>query len=213
MHQHVAPVVHVGHGVAGGGPAQLGIQRVQLAQRVRAQAREHQITVHRQCPMPLGDQRLRVRHHVQGHRGLAAGFRSVDLYDSPLRHAAHAERDVKGERAGGNRLDVHGLMGFTQLHDRALAILLLQLADGGLQCLLFFIPQVCCGYCCFFQCVSPYTLLWYRSGRTLFEAELLSVNMCSYSITLHHFSGCVNLFLHPGRDCCRQCGCKKITIP
>ncbi len=55
--------------MAGSGPAQLGIQRVQLAQRVRAQAREHQITVHRQCPMPLGDQGLRVRRHVQGHVG------------------------------------------------------------------------------------------------------------------------------------------------
>ena len=44
---------------------------------------------------------------VQGERGLAGGFRPVDLDDAAARQAADAERDVEAERAGGDRLDVH----------------------------------------------------------------------------------------------------------
>jgi hypothetical protein len=46
------------------------------------------------------------------------------------RHAADAERDVEPERAGGQRLDVVHGAAFAELHDGALAELLLDLADG-----------------------------------------------------------------------------------
>ena len=51
---------------------------------------------------------LRLRHDLQGERGLAGGFRSVDLDDAPARQPADAERDVEAERARGDRLDVDG---------------------------------------------------------------------------------------------------------
>ena len=44
--------------------------------------------------------------HLQRERGLAGGFRSVDLDDAAARQAADAECDVETQRAGGDRLDV-----------------------------------------------------------------------------------------------------------
>jgi hypothetical protein len=59
--------------------------------------------------------------------GLAGGFRAVDLDDAALGQAADAEREVHGERARRERLDLH-LGVAAQAHDRALAELL---GDGG----------------------------------------------------------------------------------
>jgi len=64
-------------------------------------------------------------------RGLAGGFRPVDLDDAPLRQAAHAKGDVEAEGARGDSLDVVGGTGITQAHHRSLAELLLDLAQGG----------------------------------------------------------------------------------
>ena len=44
---------------------------------------------------------------VQGEGGLAGGLRAVDLDDAAARHAADAERDVEGDGAGGDGLDLH----------------------------------------------------------------------------------------------------------
>ena len=41
LHQHVAPVVHIGKSVAARPQAQVVVQGLQLAQRVGSQAREH----------------------------------------------------------------------------------------------------------------------------------------------------------------------------
>ena len=67
--QHVAPVVHVGEVVRRRRPAQRAVDGAQFAQRVRAQAGEHQEAVDGQRPVPCGEQRLRVGRHVQGHVG------------------------------------------------------------------------------------------------------------------------------------------------
>ena len=69
MHQHVAPIVHVGKGMARRRPAQVGIQTTQLTRRVGPQTGKHHIPVHRQGAVPLGNQRLRVGRHVQRHIG------------------------------------------------------------------------------------------------------------------------------------------------
>ena len=69
--------------------------------------------------------------HLQRQRGLARGFRAVDLDHAAARQAADAERDIQSERAGGHRFDVIGRRGIAQPHDRALAELLLDLAECG----------------------------------------------------------------------------------
>ena len=66
-------------------------------------------------------------------RGLARGFRPEDLDDPAARDAADAERVVEAHRPGGDRLGsrVDGIL-LAEAHDRALAELLLDLADGHL---------------------------------------------------------------------------------
>ena len=64
---------------------------------------------------------------AQAEGGLARGFRAVDLDDAAEGQAADAEREVDGERAGRERLDLH-LGVAAEAHDRALAELL---GDGG----------------------------------------------------------------------------------
>ena len=76
---------------------------------------------------------LRLRHHLQRERGLAGQFRAVNLDDAPARQAADAECDVEAEGAGGDRLDVHGLIVGAEPHDRALAVHLLDLRERVLQ--------------------------------------------------------------------------------
>ena len=76
---------------------------------------------------------LRLRDHLQGERGLARGLGSEDLDDAPARQAADPERDVQTERPGRHDVHVaHGL-GVAHAHDRALAELLLDLAESRAQ--------------------------------------------------------------------------------
>ena len=70
---------------------------------------------------------------VQRERGLAGGFRPVDLDHAAARQAADAERDVEPERAGGDRLDLHRLVVLAEPHDRALAEGALDLAERGIK--------------------------------------------------------------------------------
>src|SRR5262249_24685337 len=68
---------------------------------------------------------------VEREGGLARRLRAVDLDHPAARDPANSEREVEAERARGQRLDV--LLGervLAELHDRALAELLLDLADG-----------------------------------------------------------------------------------
>ena len=76
---------------------------------------------------------LRLGHGVQRQRGLARGFRPVDLDDAAARQAADAERDVEAERAGGDRLDLHRPVVLAEPHDRALAEGALDLGERGVQ--------------------------------------------------------------------------------
>ena len=69
---------------------------------------------------------------VQRERRLAAGFGAVDLDDAAARHAADAEREVERKRAGGDGFHVHGNV-IAETHDRALAVILFDLSERGLQ--------------------------------------------------------------------------------
>src|SRR5262249_43113776 len=73
---------------------------------------------------------LRLGDQLEGERRLARRLRAVDLDHASARDAADTERNVESERAGRQRRDVLGESFLAQLHDRALAELLLDLADG-----------------------------------------------------------------------------------
>ena len=79
---------------------------------------------HAAAALGLGD-------HVQRERRLARGLRAVDLDDAAAGQAADAERGVERERAGGDGGDVD-LLPAAEAHDRALAELLVDLGEGGL---------------------------------------------------------------------------------
>src|SRR6266545_123927 len=80
---------------------------------------------------------LRLGHHVHGQRRLPRCLGTEDLHHPTPGQASDAERDVEGEGAGGDggHADVAAL---SQLHDGALAELLLDLADGHLERLVAF---------------------------------------------------------------------------
>jgi hypothetical protein len=69
---------------------------------------------------------------VQGHGGLTAAFRAVDLHDAATRQAADAEGDVERDRSGGDDLDGNVRVR-AEPHDRALAELPLNLGERGLE--------------------------------------------------------------------------------
>ena len=71
-------------------------------------------------------------HDVHGEGGLAGRLRTVDLGDPPTGQATDAEREVEGERPGGDRLDVH-VRAVAHLHDGALAELLVDLGQGHVE--------------------------------------------------------------------------------
>ena len=64
---------------------------------------------------------LDLGHDMQRQRGLARGFRAVDLDHAAARQPADAERDVEAERAGRDRVGRHAQIARAQLHHRALA--------------------------------------------------------------------------------------------
>src|SRR5205814_2027190 len=73
--------------------------------------------------LALGDE-------LERERGLTRRLRSVDLDHPPARDPADAERDIEAERARRQAGDVLRQRLLAELHDRALAELLLDLADG-----------------------------------------------------------------------------------
>ncbi len=74
-------------------------------------------------------------HDVQGQGGLAGGLGTVDLHDPAPGNAADAQRQVQRQGAGGQGFHVHGDI-VAKAHDGALAVILLDLCNGGLQSLL-----------------------------------------------------------------------------
>ena len=79
--------------------------------------------------------RLCLGEDVVDQGGLPRRLRAEDLDDPPARDAAHAEREVEGERPGGDRVDLDRAV-VAELHHGALAELLLDLGhrrlEGGL---------------------------------------------------------------------------------
>ena len=72
---------------------------------------------------------------VVDERGLARGLGAEDLDHAPPRQPAHPKSDVERERPGRDGRDRNlGLV--AHLHDRSLAVLTLDLAEGGFECLL-----------------------------------------------------------------------------
>ena len=99
---------------------------------------------------------LRLRDDLQRERRLAGGFRSEDLDHAAAGQAAHAERPVDADRSGGDGRDRRDAILAAEPHDRSLAELLLDLADGQLDGLRAFLvgPVVIasfepfCAFCC-----------------------------------------------------------------
>ncbi len=85
---------------------------------------------------------LGLRDHLQGQRRLARCLRPVDLDHAPARHAADAEGVVEADGAGGDEIDRGDGALLTEAHDRPLAELLLDLADGHVQGFRAFVPIV-----------------------------------------------------------------------
>ena len=94
---------------------------------------------------------LRLGNEGQRQRRLARTFRAVNLDDAPARHAAHAERAVDEDVAGGDDLHVHHLA-VAQTHDGPLAVILGDLLEGNVQVLAAFRggPEEVRGF--FFDC-------------------------------------------------------------
>ena len=78
------------------------------------------------------DVALGLGHHVHGHGGLARGLGTVDLDHPAPGQAADAEGEIEGQGPRGDGLDVHRRL-VAHLHDRTLAVGLLDLADGHLE--------------------------------------------------------------------------------
>ena len=73
---------------------------------------------------------------VQGEGSLARGLGPVDFHHPALGHATHAEGDIQAQGTGGDDFHIAHHAGIAHAHDRALAKLLLDLAQGGGQGLL-----------------------------------------------------------------------------
>ena len=80
---------------------------------------------------------LRLGNDLQRQRRFARRLRPEDLDDAAARHAADTERVIDADGAGGNRVDRLDRALLPQAHDRALAKLLLDLADGQIDGLQF----------------------------------------------------------------------------
>src|SRR5689334_5753938 len=74
---------------------------------------------------------LRFGHCLEGDGGFARGFRPEDLADAPAGKAAHAERGIERNRAGGDHRYRHDRVFRSEPQDRALAELLFNLTEGG----------------------------------------------------------------------------------
>ncbi|MNW56817.1 hypothetical protein D3C74_345610 [compost metagenome] len=100
-------------------------------------------------------------HGVERDGRLAAGLGAVDLHDTAAREAADAERDVQGDRPGGDDLDRRATL-VAEAHHRSLAEVAVDLCEGGFERLL----AVCgCGH------VGHLCVRGTEPCRSMFEAE------------------------------------------
>ncbi len=85
---------------------------------------------------------LRLGNDLQRQRGLARGLRPVDLHHSAPWEAANAQCNVEADRTRGDGLDVPGRLGVPHAHDRALAELFFDLAEGLRECFLAIVVHI-----------------------------------------------------------------------
>ena len=76
---------------------------------------------------------LRVGDDVQHQGRFAGGFRAENLHHPAARNAAHAQRQVHGQRARGDDFDFDQRPRVAQAHDAAIAVGLGDGGDGGFQ--------------------------------------------------------------------------------
>ena len=76
---------------------------------------------------------LHLGHHLQREGGFARGLRAVNLYYPAAGQAAHTQRNIQPQRAGGDDLNVFNDLALAQAHDGALAELLFNLGERDLQ--------------------------------------------------------------------------------
>ena len=86
----------------------------------------------------LAAQLLHFRNDLQRQRGFARRLGAVNLNHPAARQAAHAQRHVQPQRAGGDDLDVLNHLAFAQAHHGAFAKLFFDLCQGGSQGFGFF---------------------------------------------------------------------------
>ena len=73
---------------------------------------------------------LYFRYHMESDRCLTTGLRPVDLYNTSLRDSAEAESDIKAQRTGRNRLDIHIRTGITEFHNGTFSISFFDLCES-----------------------------------------------------------------------------------
>ena len=71
--------------------------------------------------------------HRQGQRGFTGRFRAKNFNDAATGKAAHAERGIDGDRAGGNDFNGELRVGVAKAHNRAFAVFLGNGLQGQLQ--------------------------------------------------------------------------------
>ena len=86
--------------------------------------------------------RLRLGDHVEADRGLARALGPEDLDDPAARDATDTERDVERERPGRDDRDAGPHRVFAELHDGALAELLLDLLERDVKHLVSIHPRI-----------------------------------------------------------------------
>ena len=83
---------------------------------------------------------LGLRNHLQRNGGFAGRFRSEDFDHAPAREAAHAQRCVERNGAGGNHGNGYDFLR-AQPHDGALAKLLFDLRKRQIDCFCSFVSH------------------------------------------------------------------------
>ena len=75
---------------------------------------------------------LRFRDGMDGQRSLTRRFRSVNLYDSAFREAAHAQRGIQADGTSGNHVHLFDV-GLAHAHDRAFSESFFKFFECGIE--------------------------------------------------------------------------------
>ncbi len=65
---------------------------------------------------------LRVGNDVEHERSFARGFRAINFHHPAARNAAHAQRQIHAQRAGGDDFDFDPRVFIAQSHDAAFTV-------------------------------------------------------------------------------------------